>query len=756
MSTLTRGQILEDTYQIIEEIGAGGGGIVFKAKHLRLQTDVVIKKIKDEIRSKVNLRQEADLLKNLKHPCLPRVYDFIETEDGVYTVMDFIRGEDLDTAVKRHGKYSQKEVKKWAGQLGEVLDYLHGQNPPIIHSDIKPANIMLTDKGDICLIDFNISLAAGVDRETAVGISVGFSPPEQYRDPALFKRITYNYTQQRLSKAPAGMAEDRTELLREEADTDRTELLREEADADLTELLQEEENTQLLWETQKKAEATEKPDKNRTRSHYTLFMGRGIDTRSDIYSLGITLYYLLTAIEPPVDFEQRIPIQETGVAISEGFALILEKMLKLDPADRYQDGRQYLKAIQNCHKLDKRYIAMYRKQNALQLGALGFLMMGILLIFTGAWRLRVEKNATYYSLVEEAGERIEEYEFEEALRLLEEAKQLSDTRIGAYKEEVWLHYASGSYEDCIKLGEGYINTIPFTLEAEEDEELLGDIYFLVGNAYFEQEDYLNAKNLFEYALQYNTKNGIYYRDYAITLAKMGQLEEAENQMQNGIEAGIAQDSVAMVQGELAHVKGEEQRALELLNQAIMLTEDMQMKKRAVLLAVDVYRSIGDSAIDEEISLLEKYSAEFQEKGNLVMGEYLADAYVRKAGTDEEHANEYYHRALELFEKIADRGYKTYQLQENIAILYQNMDQFDEAEELLLEMAEQYPDKYEVYKRLAYLEADRQQMLANQDRSYIKMKEYYEGALSLYDEKQQDSEMEMLKTMMEEIKAGGWF
>ena len=104
MSTLNKGQILEDTYEVIEEIGSGGGGIVFKARHLRLQTDVVIKKIKDEIHGKVNLRQEADLLKNLKHPYLPRVYDFIEREDGVYTVMDFIRGEDMDTAVKRHGK----------------------------------------------------------------------------------------------------------------------------------------------------------------------------------------------------------------------------------------------------------------------------------------------------------------------------------------------------------------------------------------------------------------------------------------------------------------------------------------------------------------------------------------------------------------------------------------------------------------------------------------------------------------------------
>ena len=129
MASLAKGVILQQTYEIIEEIGSGGGGVVFRARHLRLQIDVVVKKIKDEVRGKVKSRQEADILKNLKHPYLPRVYDFIETEDGVYTVMDYIHGENLDEAVKRHGMFSEKQVRKWAEQLGEALDYLHSQKP---------------------------------------------------------------------------------------------------------------------------------------------------------------------------------------------------------------------------------------------------------------------------------------------------------------------------------------------------------------------------------------------------------------------------------------------------------------------------------------------------------------------------------------------------------------------------------------------------------------------------------------------------
>lgn len=138
-----------------------------------------------------------------------------------------------------------------------------------------------------------------------------------------------------------------------------------------------------------------------------------------------------------------------------------------------------------------------------------------------------------------------------------------------------------------------------------------------------------------------------------------------------------------------------------------------------------------------------------------MTERLAEAYVRKAKSDEEQEEYCYHKALNLFQTIYEQGYVTYQLQENMAILYENLQKFEEAENLLLEMAESYPDRYEVYKRLAYLEADKQQEKENADRDYQQMLTYYEQALEQYPEEIQDAEMEMLKKMMQEIRNGGW-
>ena len=92
----------------------------------------------------------------------------------------------------------------------------------------------------------------------------------------------------------------------------------------------------------------------------------------------------------------------------------------------------------------------------------------------------------------------------------------------------------------------------------------------------------------------------------------------------------------------------------------------------------------------------------------------------------------------------------------MVILYENMKRFDEAETLLLQMTQDYPERYEVYKRLAYLEADRQQMKENKDRDYQKMRAYYEQAKEKYAGKEQDMEMDMLDNMMKELVDGGWF
>ena len=117
---LRKGTRLNDTYIIEEEIGAGGGGVVYKAYHERLKTWVVVKQIREKVKGILESRAEADILKRIKHTYLPRVYDFLEADGEIYTVMDYVPGRSLDKVLKEEKKIAPGQVLKWAEQLAEA------------------------------------------------------------------------------------------------------------------------------------------------------------------------------------------------------------------------------------------------------------------------------------------------------------------------------------------------------------------------------------------------------------------------------------------------------------------------------------------------------------------------------------------------------------------------------------------------------------------------------------------------------------
>ena len=171
--------VIDNTYQVINEIGSGGMGVVYLAYHLRLEKYIVLKKIKNPHTNSSILRNEVDILKRLHHPYLPQVYDFIEYDGDLYTVIDYIDGYDLNYYIKNKYVFPESQLIKWLVQLAEVLCYLHSQSPRILHTDIKPANIIITTSGDVCLIDFGISLER---TDVIKGFSESYSSPEQYNN----------------------------------------------------------------------------------------------------------------------------------------------------------------------------------------------------------------------------------------------------------------------------------------------------------------------------------------------------------------------------------------------------------------------------------------------------------------------------------------------------------------------------------------------------------------------------------------------
>jgi serine/threonine protein kinase len=153
------GTILQNRYRVEKQIGQGGMGAVFVATDERFGSTVAIKEtlMLDEKFRKA-FEREARLLNSLRHSALPRVSDHFVDGNGQFLVMEYIDGEDLSEMMEHEGKvYPLKDVLNWADQLLDALEYLHTQEMPVIHRDIKPQNLKLTSRGQIILLDFGLA-----------------------------------------------------------------------------------------------------------------------------------------------------------------------------------------------------------------------------------------------------------------------------------------------------------------------------------------------------------------------------------------------------------------------------------------------------------------------------------------------------------------------------------------------------------------------------------------------------------------------
>jgi serine/threonine protein kinase len=172
--------LLQNRYLILRPIGKGGMGAVYLAKDERLGNTIALKEtfFEDELLRKA-FKREARLLAGLRHPALPRVIDHFTEETGQFLVMEFIPGDDLEEMFKEQGgPFPLSDVLRWADQLLDALDYLHTQEPPIIHRDIKPQNLKLAARGQIILLDFGLAKgsAAGMSQASATGSIFGYTP----------------------------------------------------------------------------------------------------------------------------------------------------------------------------------------------------------------------------------------------------------------------------------------------------------------------------------------------------------------------------------------------------------------------------------------------------------------------------------------------------------------------------------------------------------------------------------------------------
>ena len=181
---LTPGTLLGERYEIIEKIGAGGMSIVYKAKDNRLQRFVSIKELREEYVQDeefvTKFRKEALSAARLSHPNIVGIYDVGSNQDLHYIVMEYVEGKTLKQVIAEKGPFDVKTVLELGIQMVSALKHAHQKK--IIHRDIKPQNILMTNDGVLKVTDFGIAKAVDSSTIVATGNAIGsvhYFSPEQ-------------------------------------------------------------------------------------------------------------------------------------------------------------------------------------------------------------------------------------------------------------------------------------------------------------------------------------------------------------------------------------------------------------------------------------------------------------------------------------------------------------------------------------------------------------------------------------------------
>ena len=507
----------------------------------------------------------------LRHQFLPRIFDLKMGADGYcYTIMELIPGCTLRQYVRMQGALDQRQTVFWLKQLAQAAAYMHSQRPPILHSDIKPDNIMITPQGDICLIDFNASLEMRDDGADALAVTACYAAPEQYNVP--------------LSRFgdPARLDPEQRQLY------------------DMASLAQ----------------------------------GLGkVTVRSDLYAIGATAYFMLTGYDPDGWEGEMTSLERFDITLGDPLRQVIERCLAFSPAKRFASAGELLRALNNLARTDKRYRAWRRSCQAAALVVGAGMILSAFLALWGWMQMGQETGEAYNDLIRQAQALGEQMDYDGQQELLLEAIQLDRDRPEAYANLGGLLYELGDYGQAVDLLSQLEPDRTGALSQGEAAVAQGQIQYILASCYYQQENYGEAMQCYELASYFCPEEAAYQRDLAVCYARLGYQEQAQQAVDVLRALPVQPGDVELVSGEIAYAGGDFQQALEQLSQAVALAEDHTVISRASLQAAQCCRRLGSGWIGQEIAILEDAAARLDVSENGAQLQLLAETLIRQGGTD---------------------------------------------------------------------------------------------------------------------------
>ena len=466
------------------------------------------------------------------------------------------------------------------------------------------------------------------------------------------------------------------------------------------------------------------------------------DKRTDIYSLGVTMYHLLTGIsplEPPYELRKLRLIDSN---FSEGIEYIVNKCIQSDPINRYQSVEELLYDLNNIHTFNSYYIKQKKIEKTKNIIKAIMLVTSISSILLGTKVMGDEKNEKYENLISNGHNSLNLYNFNEADKYFEEAKNVYKNRADSYLGQAKILLDKNEYEECMKYLDEISNTI-------KDINGSKEYFYLKGTAHYDNDEYENAALNFEKAVELDATNVDYARDLAVSKVKLGEIEYGKNIIETVMNRKNCEDSVYYINGEIALKQGNLYEAIQSFENVIDITKDDVIKKKAYIALSDIYkenRDIIDGAISNQIQILKNAMMDLNNPNDIFMIEALAEAY---------YANKNNSNSAEQFNRLLELGYERPYIYRNLAIIYQENGNLSDAENILLRMKEKYPDDYTAYLQLAWVYLEKEGKKYEFSRNYDKVLEYHNLAIKFAPQGESSADIMQLSNKINELRIKGW-
>ena len=413
------------------------------------------------------------------------------------------------------------------------------------------------------------------------------------------------------------------------------------------------------------------------------------DARTDIYSLGVTMYHLLTGkspYEPPYQF---VPVRQLVPELSHGIEYILNKCVQSEPADRYQTVDELVDDLDHIYRFDR---AWQKYQNAKRIRVAVVAVMlaaSVGLMVGGQVVMGQEKEAAYSSLLAQASE-LYTTDYDGMVALLDEARTLYPERMDADRQQTYALYLNGKWQDCIDFGSDALQNYGEDIQ----------IRLSMASAQFELGEYEDAAEGFAQGGELSVDN---LRDYAVCLGRLGEIDQAEQILDELIGQGAHPDVTQYVQGEVYFAQEDYLDAETAFLDALDQSETSALTRRCYVSLGDLYRDcaalmrVNASPIEypatKSAELLSSAVVQEGLRYDSVLWEMLALAYFEAYHTDASVPQNYLTKAAECFNRVIELGVTKEYLYSNLYTIYYELKDYAKAEQALTAYEEMFPEDY---------------------------------------------------------------